>query len=315
MEHISGQEPALSGSQLEELLDENSGLEPMLGGGRRPHLARELFLELLELDRVRREMAAETILEQGAGYFYGRAMVAVLSPGARTFQTGRIWKVPYSYEQKLAAMDSLLRLDAAHALSGLIVALNNQDLGIQRAAILFMGQLETDQAQSALLAVLDDPRPDLRQMALYALSDRWGLPAVKRLVSRRGLTVSEAARALGRCRHNPRVLVPLIVALREKRETERESEIAQTALIDAIVSLVENLNEVDKALAVEALSRLLDSKQTGPLAASRAVDGLRKMGTADARAAAIRYQSAHDTLDRVAVAEDRSENEQHSHRS
>lgn len=315
MGHITGQEPALSGSQLEQLVDETSGLEPMLGGGRRPHLDRVLFLELLELDRVRREMAAGTILELGAGYFYGKAMVAVLSPGARTYQAGKIWKVPYSYEQKLAAMDSLLRLDPAHALFGLVVALNNQDLGIQRAAILFMRQLETEQAQSALLAILDDSRPELRHMAHYALSDRWGLPALKRLVSRRGLTVSEAARVLGQCAHIPLVLVPLIAALREKRETERDSEIAQTALIDAIVSLVEPLGEGDKALAVEAFSVLLDSRQTSPLAAGRAVDGLRLIGTADARAAAIQYQSTHDTLDRVAFTEDRSGNEQLSRRS
>lgn len=305
-ESTTGQEPALSGSQQGSLIDEASGLEPMLGGGRRPHLDRELFLELLELDRVRREIAAETVLELGAGHFYGKAMVAVLAPGSRMFQTGRIWKVPYPYEKKLAAMDSLLRLDPAHALSGLVVALNNQDLGIQRAAILFMGQLETDQAQAALLAILDDPRPELRQMALYALSDRWGLPALKRLVSRRGLTVSEAARALGRCTQVPCVLVPLISALHEKRESVRENEIAQTALIDAIVSLADQLGEVDKARAVEAFSGLLDSRQTGPLVADRAVDGLRRIGTADARGAAIRYQSAHDTLDRVAFTDDYS---------
>jgi hypothetical protein len=313
VERLSGQEPALSGSRLDELLDETSGLEPMLGGGRRPHLDRGMFLELLELDRVRRETAAETILEQGAGYFYGRAMVAVLSPGSRTFQAGKIWKVPYSYEQKLAAMDSLLRLDPAHALSGLVVALNNQDMGIQRAAILFMGQLQTDQAQSALLAILDDPRPELRQMALYALSDRWGLPAMKRLLSRRGLTVSEAARVLGQCTHVPRLLVPLIAALGEKRDSEADSELAQMSLIAAIVSLAEHLDDGDKAVAVEGLSGLLDSKQTGALAASRAVDGLRRIGTADARAAAIRYQTRHDTLDRVALTDDRSGNGQPSH--
>lgn len=315
VEPTTGQEPALSGSQLEELFDEPSGLEPMLGGGRRPHLDRGLFLELLELDRARREMAAETILEQGAGYFYGRAMVAVLAPGARTLRMGKIWKVPYSSDQKLAAMDSLLRLDPAHALSGLVVALSNQDLSLQRAAILFMGQLETEQAQAALLSILDDPRPELRRMVLYALADRWGLPALKRLVGQKGFTVSEAARSLGRCTHVPRVLAPLIAALCENRETPREREIAQMALIDAIVSLVEHLGGGDKAQAVEALSSLLDDRQTGPLVADHAANGLRRIGTADARVAAIRYQSMHDTLDRIALTKEHPDHEQLSGRS
>ncbi len=305
----------MSGSELEQLLDETSGLEPMLGGGRRPHLDRTLFLELLELDRVRRETAAQTIMEQGAGYFYGRAMAAVLSAGARTYRAGKIWKVPYSYEQKLAAMDSLLRIDPAHALSGLIVALNNQDLGVQRAAILFMRQLDTEQAQSALLAILDDERPELRQMALYALADRWELPAVKRLLSRRGLTVSEAARTLSHCSSVPRILVPLVVALKDKRETERDSELAQTGLIDAMMALLDHVIEADKALAVDALAGLLQDKQTAPLVASRAVDALRRIGTPEARAAAIRYQSAHDTLDSISLTGNQSKNEPLSHRS
>jgi hypothetical protein len=120
---------------------------------------------------------------------------------------------------------------------------------------------------------------------------------------------------LGQCVQIPHVLVPLIAALREKRETARESEIAQTTLIEAIVSLAVQLGDSDKALAVEALSGLLESRQTAPLAADQAVDGLRRIGTADARTAAIRYQTMHDTLDRVAFTQDRSGHEQLSHRS
>ncbi|MBN1310839.1 MAG: HEAT repeat domain-containing protein [Anaerolineae bacterium] len=315
MGRITGDEPALGQSGQGDWFAEVSGQEPMLGGQRRPRLDRELFWDLLDMDGDRRLTAAEVILEQGAGRFYGAAMIAVLAPGARYFQPGRLWKMPYSYEHKLAAMDSLMRLDPAHALAGLVVALNNQDSGIQRIAIWFIGQLETEEAQSALLTILDDPRPELRYVAFYALSERWGLPALKRLVSPKGYTVSEAARVLGRCLETPRVLDPLIVALREDRESAGDKELAQTALIEAVVSLVQHLGDQDKTLAVEALAALLDNRRTSRIVADAAVEGLRRIDTPDARAAAIRYQSGHDTLDRLAVNEQPSGNGQHFQRT
>jgi len=305
---ITGQEPALGQDYQGAILPDVSGQEPMLGGQRRPRLDRELFWDLLDMDSHCRLTAAETILEQGSGRFYGAAMTAVLAPDARYFQPGHLWKIPYSYEQKLAAMDSLVRLDAERALGGLIIALNNQDSGIQRIAIWFIGQLETDRAQSALLTILDDPRPELRYVAFYALSERWGLPAIKRLVSAKGYIVSEAARALGQCFQTPRVLDPLIVALHEERESARDNEIAQTAIIEAIVSLVQQQDAHAKSLGVEALSTLLESGRTGRVVADAAVEGLRQIDTPEARAAAIQYQSGHDTLDRVAFTQQHSGN-------
>jgi hypothetical protein len=299
MGHVTGREPGLgSQAHLSESPACASGLEPMLGGERRPRLDRALFLDLIEMDGARRLAAVDAVLEQGAGRFYGAAMAAVLSPGARYFQPGRLWKTPYSYEHKLAAMDSLLRLDPDRALAGLIVALNNQDLGVQRAAILFMGQLEEDHAQSALLAILDDPRPELRHVALHALADRWGLPAVKHLARTKGYTVGEAARSLSCSAHNPSVLIALIAALWEERETAYDTQLAQVALVEVIVS---SYAGDTTALVIKALSRLLDNRRTDSIVADHAVSALRLIDTSEARAAAIRYQSGHDTLDRIAA--------------
>ncbi|MBN1430088.1 MAG: HEAT repeat domain-containing protein [Anaerolineae bacterium] len=303
MGRVTGCEPALSFQDRSSA--DVSGQEPMLGGEHRLHLDRGLFLDLLDLDSTRRVAAAELILEQGAERFYGAVMSAVLSPGARYFQPGRLWKTPYSYEQKLAAMDSLLRLDPAHALAGLIVALGNQDMGIQRIAIWFIGQLETEQAQPALLTILDDPRPELRRVAFYALAERWKLPALKHLVSPKGYIVSEAARLLIGSPQLPCILIPLTVALREERETISDTEMARTALIEVIVSLAVYFGDEDKSLAIQALAALLDDKRTGQTVADAAIDGLRRVDTPEARTAAIRYQAGHDTLDRV-FAEQRS---------
>jgi hypothetical protein len=100
----------------------------------------------------------------------------------------------------------------------------------------------------------------------------------------------------------------LIVALSEERESARDNEIAQTAIIEAVVSLVQHQDAHAKSLAVEALATLLENGRIGRVVADAAVDGLRQIDTPDARAVAIQYQSGHDTLDRVAFTQQHSGN-------
>jgi hypothetical protein len=271
----------------------SNGTEPMLGGARRVRLDRELLKSLLDLDDyARRAAAMDRVLDLGAGRVYAAAMVSILAPKARYYQIGRLWKVPYSYEQKLAAMDSLVKLDADQALGGLVLALGNDDSNLQRAAIWLIGQLEGDAPEQALIAILEDPRQEIRHAAIPALAHRWQVPEVARLVNVRGTVVAEAAVWLGmwadsRC-------LPVLGAVLHDQQRLDHHHLAQVAIIRSIGMLAGRFADSCAASALRLLRDVLDNRRTHPGLYDQTVAALRSIGTDDARAAAIVYEtSAH----------------------
>lgn len=286
MPPLQGSEPALG----DNWPDENNGAEPMLGGGRRERFNRDLFSALLDLHNIEtRRSAIEQVQTLGAGRYYGARLAAVLKPGARYFDPGRFWKTPYDHDQKLAAMDSMVRCDANLALGGLILALGNDDLNIQRAAIALIGQLADSNSESALLSILGDPRSEIRHAAIDALGRRWQQPQMLRLTNVHGTVVSEAARWLGE-HGDSKVLVPLIAILRDRRFGD-DWHLVLNALVQAIGQLGQRFQETSGDLAVTALRQILDQRETGPAVAQQAVVALYEIGTEDARAAAIVYHT------------------------
>jgi HEAT repeat protein len=263
----------------------------MLGGRRRARINRTTFWDLLQIDGYTRHTAVEYVLDEGAGRFYASAMIAVLSPEARYHKLGHLLKVPYTYYHKLAAMDSLVRLDDARALDGLIVALKNDDIALRQAAISCMGRLATPRAESALFAILKDERQPLRHAALQALADRWALPAVRRLASPVGSMVSEAALWLAET-ERPRVLMPVLSVLRDTRPGNINQELARQGAIEAVARLAERFTTECAPRAILALRHLLESRRLTRTTARHALAALDRIGTDDARAVAIVYQ--HD---------------------
>lgn len=273
----NGQEPGISRRYV---LTAFSGLEPMLGGGRRPRIDRSLFLALLEIDPQGRLEAVMRVLELGVGRFYGVAIRSVFRPRSL-----------YSYEQKLAAMDSLVRLDPERALGGLILAWSNCDLDLQRAAISCMRRLESEVAEKVLIAILDDPRPIIRHEAMRALATRWSLPILMELLSSSGVVVSRAAGWLAE--HGcPHVLAVLVAALRDRRRDAVDQAIAQRTITAAIGRLGQRLGPERSAPMVQALRNLLDDRQTDERLARRVCQALHQIGTEEAMAVAIVYQAA-----------------------
>jgi HEAT repeat protein len=288
----SGLEPSLSQGQLPPL----TGMEPMLGGFRRHRLDRDTFWALLDIsDRHNRSSAINRVLDEGLGQFYRAAMIAVLAPAARYYKVGHIWKVPYDYEHKLAAMDSLVRLDPTRALSGLIYALKNDDLRLQQAAILFIGRLEEEAAEQALLAVLDDPRREMRLAATYALSRRWGRPELRQLFSGRSALISRAARDLAELGQS-RLLEPLKAVLQEQISGALDQQIVQSAIISALGRLGQLLGPDQSAPVVEVLRQLVDESRVSQTLTWQVVEALQMIGTEEAQAAAIVYRAGHLAL-------------------
>lgn len=288
----NGREPSLSQSQLPPL----TGMEPMLGSFRRHHLDRDIFWALLDIgDRHKRTSAINRVLDNGTGIYYGAAMVAVLAPAARYYKVGHLWKVPYNYEHKLAAMDALLRLDPARALSGLIYALKNDDLRLQQAAILFIGRLEEDDAEQALLTVLDDPRREMRLAATYALSRRWNQPELRHLFSGRATLISQAAHDLAELGQS-RLLKPLIAALQERIPGALDREIAKSSIISALGRLGQLLGPEQSTPVVNVLRQLIDESQVSQTLIWQVVESLQMIGTEEARAAAIVYRTGRQVL-------------------
>ncbi|HEC23618.1 MAG TPA: HEAT repeat domain-containing protein [Chloroflexi bacterium] len=286
--HLSGQEPALSRGHTAFV----SGAEPMLGGARRARLDRSLFWGLLSPDACLRLETVERVRGQGAGRFYGSAMVAVLEPTARYYQAGRLWRVPFAYEHKLAAMDSLVRLDPERALGGLIVALRNDDLNLKWAAIWFMGRLDDETAEQALIAVLEDPRSTIRHAAIQALAVRWGQSILRQLTS---ASVTPVVRGVNwlMAHESPRRALPLLLAaLRDERRDALNRQLIQMAIVNAIGEMGGSLEPPESAKAVRALCDLLNDPQTGPFVTHHVLEALHRIGTEEARAAAIVYSSA-----------------------
>ncbi len=283
----NGREPSLSQDQLIPL----TGMEPMLGSFRRHHLDRDLFWALLDIsDRKKRLFAINQILDNGTGNYYGAAMIAVLAPNARYYKVGHLWKVPYDYEHKLAAMDSLLHLDPSRALSGLIYALKNDDLRLQQAAILFIGRLEEDAAEQALLTVLDDSRREMRLAATYALSWRWNQPELRQLFSGRATLISQAARELAEL-GQPRLLRPLMAVLQEHITGALDQEIVKSSIISALGRLGQLLGPEQSTPVVDGLRELIDESRIGPTLIWQVVESLQMIGTDEAQAAAIVYRA------------------------
>ncbi|NDJ54677.1 MAG: hypothetical protein GYB68_16540, partial [Chloroflexi bacterium] len=89
MTQVSGSEPQLTKMRLAAL----TGFEPALGGRHRIKIDRALFWSLLDLvNEDRRSQAINKVLDMGYGRFYGAAMRAVLSPNARYWQVGHLFK-------------------------------------------------------------------------------------------------------------------------------------------------------------------------------------------------------------------------------
>lgn len=287
MQTPGGYEPSLSSQHSLA----SGGSEPMLGGGRRARLDRDLFWALLDLHNIeRRHAAIKKVIEQGGGDYYGARLAAVLSPGARYYESIRFWKIPYDYDHKLAAMDSLVRCNPQHALAGLVIALGNNDLGMQRAAISLIGRLPEEQAEEVLASILVDPRSELRHAAIQALGHRWEQPQILRLVNTHATVVCEAARWLGE-HGEPRMMVPLIAAARDRWQGVTH-ETVQVTLLRAISRIAQRASGAWRDLATSALCRVLDNRETTPLTAQEAVVALYEIGTEDARAAAIVYHTS-----------------------
>lgn len=288
----NGLEPSLSQSQLPSL----TGMEPMLGSLRRHRLDRDTFWALLDIsDRHKRAAAINRVLDSGTGHFYGAAMVAVLAPAARYYKVGHLWKVPYDYEHKLAAMDSLLRLDPTRALGGLIYALKNDDLRLQQAAILFIGRLEEEDAEQALLTILDDPRREMRLAATYALSRRWNQPELRQLFSGRATLISQAAHDLAELGQS-RLLKPLMAAFQERITGALDQEIARSSIISALGRMGQLLGPEQSTPVVEVLRQLVDESRVGQSLIWQVVESLQMIGTEEAQAAAIVYSTGRQVL-------------------
>lgn len=269
-----------------------TGQEPMLGGTRRRRIDRDLLRRLLNLeDHEARSAAIAKVADLGAGRFYGSAMIAVLSPGAGYYQIGRLWKTSYSYEQKLAAMDTLVKLGGDQALGGLIVALGNDDTTLQRAAIWLIGQLPGSQAEQVLITILDDDRPAIWHAALHALSHRWHEPEIARLSNPHGLVVAEAARWVGDY-SQVRAMPVLALVLRYRRRGSEDYAVAQAALVQAVGMLANRFREAAGAEAVTTLRAVLDDRATLTSVYRSALDALQRVGTEEAQAALIVYQTS-----------------------
>lgn len=281
----SGNEPALGAAHRSVV----SGLEPMLGGDRRAKIDRDVFRKLLNIeDSDIRNSAIERIIDQGAGRFYGAAMIAALTPGARYYQIGRLWKVEFSYEQKLAAMDSLVRLDPDRALGGLVVALGNDDATLQCAAIWLISQLDSAEADDVLLTILEDHRQEIRHAALQALGHRWDQPQISRLANAHGSVVSEAASWLAA--YADQRVIPLVASvLNDHRRGADNQEFAHHAVIGALGILARR--HADSSSTVISLFRDLLDRRPVLGTVKEIVQALEVIGTDEARATAIVYSN------------------------
>lgn len=245
---MSGLEPGLSSEHAQP----TSGFEPMLGGSRRYRLARETLFALLNLhDTRQREMAVSRVLAEGAEQLYGNGLMAVLRPDARHYRPGRIWKIPFSYEEKLAAIDSLLKLTPERALSGCIIAVGNDDAELQRAAIWLMSDIPGDEAERALLTILEDPRTAIRHPTIRALARRWNQSEATRLVHPHGTVVTQAATWLGQF-GDLRTQHLLIAALPDRTSGTTDEQQATAALITAIARIARRgtIDDVQRAARV-----------------------------------------------------------------
>ena len=269
-----------------------SGSEPMLGGVRRRRIDRALFWDLLDADSDRRLEAVERVLDQAAGRFYGAAMAAVLLPGARYYKLGVLWKVPFSYEHKLAAMDSLVRLDAERALGGLVAALREDDPALQQAAIWSMGRLDRPEVEQALIAVLDDERLGLRHAAIRALAEYWRMPTLRRLCVAESTIVAQAVRWLGGCGQG-RLAAPLTTVLRDERFRGVSRDVVHSAVLDALSLLKQHLDTQQAELVIRALGGLLDDLRTSQRVAAQAIALLSELGTESATVTVATYQASH----------------------
>lgn len=233
MSIVGGYEPGLSSDYAQP----TSGHEPMLGGTRRYRIARQTLLSLIDLDNINaRESAIVEVLAEGTEQLYCDGLTAVLRPDARYHQPGRLWKVPFSYEQKLAAMDSLLKLVPERALGGFVIAVGNDDGDLQRAAIWLISEIEDNDAERALLTILEDRRAEIRHPAMQALARRWGESNGARLVHPHGSVVAQAASWLGQF-GDLRTQHLLVAALRDRALGTVDDEEAASAIVSAIARI------------------------------------------------------------------------------
>jgi len=287
-DYLTGREPILGDLAIGSV----TGAEPMLGAWRRPGIDRDLFWGLLQIDKPTRDEAIERVLAVGSACFYARMVSAVLSPEARYFRTGMLWKVQYTYYHKLAAMDTLVRLDGSRALGGLIRALNHDDLALQQAAIACIARLDSEDAERVLLVALEDARMPIRHAALQALADRWTLPMLRRLATPVAALVMEAAAWLAD-HDSGRVLPALAASLRDTRPGQVNREIAQQALLRAVGRLGARQGGETAQAAVKVLRTALDQGWLTGSTVRAVFDALSIIDTEEVRAAAIVYSLSY----------------------
>lgn len=288
-EERSQQEPGLSGLHVPL-----SGMEPSLGGDKRPKLDRDLFWELLDIDRYGRTKAIEKVLDQGMAKYYASAMISVLQPNARHFQLGRLLKVPYSYEHKLAAIDSLARLKPESALHGLLVAMSNKDLALQQAATYVIGQLEDPEADEVLIDILHDSRPKLRHAALQSISARWQQPQIRYLNHSMGTVAASAARWLGQ--HEQARVFPILVMAFNSYRGDFDNEAARLGILQAITDLCLRWLDDLSHVTIDFLRHCLESRQSQTLK-QEALAALETLGTQEALALYIVYKNQMASAD------------------
>jgi len=282
----NGFEPQISGYDLEPQI---TGLEPRLGGVRRPRLDIEMFRGLIDIDTYTRNRAINDVLDRAMGRLYASAMIKVLQPGTRRFERGRLLKAPYAYEEKLAAIDSLIRLQPDMALSGLVTALGNNDLQLQQVIMYKIGQLEDYNADKVLDEILQDGRRNIRHAAMRSIASRWGQPVVSRLTHQMSPIVSEASQFLAE-HESERILPLFLAAFRDKRPGEANNDHARSSILVAVGRIGQRLGGMCASDCVQILRYILDDRSVTVPVKKSAVDALRLIDSEEAKAVVIVYE-------------------------
>lgn len=176
---------------------------------------------------------------------------------------------------RAAAFESLGILEASEAVAALTDGFRDPDLGARQAAVLALGRVAPEAASSPIIALLDDPRPEMRFAAVWTLAS---------------LDNSQAP-SISRALHDPDAEVRALAA-------ECLANLGAVGLADAIASLLDDRADPVRFAAASALAALGDS---------RGAPGLREALARPDRAFAaaiglgdLEDQRAHAELSRLA---------------
>jgi HEAT repeat protein len=200
---------------------------------------------------------------------------------------------------RIAAVDSLGKLDGPRAISVLASLIESDDLDLARAALKSLGQIDHEDALSPLLLALRSTEPARRREALQALGAQGRKSAVERMqwMAAADSEPSVAQTAIDALAHlgTPEAIAALVnltaeIARREaciealSRLNEQKIEIIGKGLTNAQSSvrraLVDALGRMKNPLASELLSKALDDEDASVRLA--AVNALAHIGSRSA---------------------------------